>query len=659
MTIASVWFWRAGAAAALGGPLAVAAVATDDFYRLLLKPCPESLCATFEQPTPETIDLLGRAGVAVTTYATWVTVLAWGLLLLYAVVAAALLWLRPAGGLAVLTATFLAVSAVGSFTPTATYVISQALTPPLLGLFPNGKWWPGWWRWAWPGLSVVMVVAAIRETSFDDPVAETVALVLGIAVFAIPITRYFRLADWTARQQMKWMLVAVVLLTANVCVAVVADVQGWIGEAQPVLVGVAYLALAMIPASIGLALFRYKLYGVDVVLRRTVRYSAAIVGLLVGYSLVVAAASLLMARTSASAVGALLVAALALGGGLVAARTRTWTRRRLLGPGGVPGSLLDAALAALSGPRGSDDDRVRSTETNLAEAIATTLDLPYAAVLDARDRPIWTHGVPTDEVRREPVVDATGTAQGAIALGLPAGARKLGRFERRTLREILPYVLLVLRVEGEAERLREARATAATAREDERRRLRRDLHDGVGPLLASQLIALDSLRLAGRRDAAPAGLLAHMEGQTRSAIAEIRRIARDLRPAVLDAGGLPAALEAEARRFTVAGLPVTLDVNLPAGVSAAAEVAVLRIMQEALANAARHAAATRCLVVVTVDDGVVDVLVEDDGRGPGDSTGNGIGTASMRHRAQELGGTLEIGPGPSGMGTRVRARIPL
>jgi signal transduction histidine kinase len=243
---------------------------------------------------------------------------------------------------------------------------------------------------------------------------------------------------------------------------------------------------------------------------------------------------------------------------------------------------------------------------------------------------------------------------GTLLLGAPRGADRLDRHHRRVLAEVLPFVVLVLRARAEADELRAARTAAATAREDERRRLRRDLHDGVGPLLAGQLLALDTMRVTGNRPE----LLAHLEAQTRSAIGEVRRVAHDLRPALLDAGGLPAALDSEAERLRVAGLPVRLGVDL-SGVTlpAAAEVAVLRIAQEALANVVRHADASTAQVTVVVADGGLELVVADDGRGRG-ANPDGVGSVSMVERTQELGGTVTIEPGPHG-GTVVRARIPL
>ena len=195
-------------------------------------------------------------------------------------------------------------------------------------------------------------------------------------------------------------------------------------------------------------------------------------------------------------------------------------------------------------------------------------------------------------------MDSDGATVGSLVLGPPRGTHRLDRHHRRVLAEVLPFVVLVLRARAEAQALKAARTAAAGAREDERRRLRRDLHDGVGPLLATQLLILDTHRVTGKPE-----LLVHLEEQARAAVGEVRRVAHDLRPAVLDAGGLPAALAAEAERVQAAGLPVELVVDLgDAEPTAAAEVALLRIAQEALTNVVKHAEATRARVRLTADE---------------------------------------------------------
>ena len=201
-------------------------------------------------------------------------------------------------------------------------------------------------------------------------------------------------------------------------------------------------------------------------------------------------------------------------------------RRRLFGGHGLARAI--AAVARDPAPR-----------ADLAATIAQGLGLPYAAVYDRDGELVCEHGERPSEPHRESVVDGDGAEVGSLVLGAPRGTRRLDRHHRRVLAEVLPFVVLVLRARAEAQALRAARAAAAGAREDERRRLRRDLHDGVGPLLATQLLILDTHRVTGRPE-----LLVHLEEQARAAVGEVRRVAHDLRPAVLDAGGLPAGLAA-------------------------------------------------------------------------------------------------------------------
>jgi signal transduction histidine kinase len=166
---------------------------------------------------------------------------------------------------------------------------------------------------------------------------------------------------------------------------------------------------------------------------------------------------------------------------------------------------------------------------------------------------------------------------------------------------------------------------------------------------------VDSLRLAAERGMRPEDLLAQLEGQARAAITEVRRISRDLRPAALDVS-LGSALDSAAGRFRSAGLDVRLTLDVPAQLPAAVEVAVLRIVSEALTNVVRHAEAAVATVEVMAEKDAIEVTVVDDGRGFGPETIEGVGLVSMRERAEALGGRLEVVPGPSG--TRVHGRIP-
>ncbi|WP_432947130.1 ATP-binding protein [Kribbella sp. CA-253562] len=645
--------------------LTTAVLGTPAVYRRIQVPCEGGICLPFERPTRPSQEVLAALHVSVAAYAGIITVVSWALLLLALSVSLVLVWRRPSllagvtgiqlGG--IFAGPFVdALAEQGEATATVlrTIVIAavQLTMPLLIGLFPDNRWHPGWFRWAWPVIGLTgaaLVVGQQLDVVQSTSAAQGLYDLLSVLLLAgIQVHRYVRVSDWTARQQAKWFVLGFVLLAANVVVATVLDVAGLVQHWQLGVVATAYVAFVAMILGLAFALLRYRLYDVSVVLRRTFLYAGAVIGLVIAYAGLVALASLSMARASASMVGAAAVAALALGGGLLAARAGGWFRDRLLGASGRPGGVAALLARGMTGQDGQP--------ANLAETIAAALVLPYVAVLDADGRTLWTHGdrVPPD-IHPESVVDGSGAMLGSLLLATTNGSR-LSRRERRALREVLPFVVLVLRAQRESGELRAARAVAATAREDERRRLRRDLHDGVGPLLAGQLLTLDSLRLAAARAAGEGDLLAHLEGQARAAITEVRRISRDLQPAALSTG-LGAALEAEVERLRVAGLDVRLRHALPDdGLPAALEVAALRIVAEALANVVRHAGARAVTVDVVATDGWMDVRVADDGQGFGDDAVPGVGLASMRERTEELGGWLDVATDPSG--TRVHGRIP-
>ena len=214
--------------------------------------------------------------------------------------------------------------------------------------------------------------------------------------------------------------------------------------------------------------------------------------------------------------------------------------------------------------------------------------------------------------------------------------------------------------------LQRSRERLVTAREEERRRLRRDLHDGLGPQLSSQALTIDAIRKLMRRDPDVAErLLLDLKADAQEAVADIRRLVYGLRPPALDDLGLLGALRESAQQYSVKGLRVSVEApeELPP-LSAAVEVAAYRIAQEALTNVARHAGADYCTVSLAIDESsVLCVVVRDDGRGiPGLQVHLpvrvGVGLTSMRERATELGGSLVVEPLAEG-GTRVRARLPL
>jgi signal transduction histidine kinase len=198
------------------------------------------------------------------------------------------------------------------------------------------------------------------------------------------------------------------------------------------------------------------------------------------------------------------------------------------------------------------------------------------------------------------------------------------------------------------------------AQDEERRRIALELHDGVGQILASLelgLARLDHQNDAGQRRA----LMQELVSSVRAAVRELQRVTRGLHPSMLDDLGLLAALERlTVEQQSLTGIPIDLTVvDLPE-ISRDEALTAYRIVQEALCNAARHAAPGRIHVEVACSDGALAVAIDDDGHGfsPQDRLRVGLGLRGMRERVKRHGGTMAIESHP-GDGTTVRASIPL
>jgi two-component system NarL family sensor kinase len=223
--------------------------------------------------------------------------------------------------------------------------------------------------------------------------------------------------------------------------------------------------------------------------------------------------------------------------------------------------------------------------------------------------------------------------------------------------------------------LQPSRQRLVTAREEERRRLRRDLHDGLGPTLAALHVQTNALRRLIHTDPQAAQrMVTEFDDEIREAIDDIRRVVYELRPPTLDELGLVGAARAYAaycsrQVYQQAGQDpdqqsgegaLSIQVEAPKELpplSAAVEVAAYHVIREALTNVVHHAQARRCLVRFQVKEALI-VEIVDDGDGLAVDHQVGVGLLSMRKRAEELGGTFAVGPGPGG-GTRVVARFPL
>ena len=533
--------------------------------------------------------------------------------------------------------------------------------PLILQLFPDGKpLSPRWRPLVWATLAVLLFVPSLSLAPgaiSDEPIADTspllpdaagrvvwslvpVFMVLAGVVLLFSLValglRAYR-SRGVQRLQVMWLLWAVSLF-------VVLNVQRILTTDGPVLF---LLTLPLIPAAATVAIVRHQLYDIQLIINRSLVYGLLTVGVIAAYLGIVAGLSGL-AHNRLSASPLIATAAIALAFAPVRSGVQSLVDRVMYGQRRNPA----AAAAQVGLQLGSGLDGV-------LRAVCEALRMPYAAV-SSDGRLVSTYGQPPRVRHTVPLLVADG-APADLLVGLRSGETELSAADRRALDLLGAPVGLALQAVRLSAQLRESRKRIVAAREEERRRLRRDLHDGLGTALTAVTLKADAAHNLQHTDPDRSGqLLLDLRADLTNAIADIRRLVYDLRPPDLDELGLVGALRQRAQqswRRDEHGFIVTLDIpaELPA-LPAAVEVAAYRITTEAVTNALRHGQATACRVSLRADR-ALHVEVHDNGAGAAAAWHPGIGLRSMSERAAELGGTLTAGP--TNHGGRVHALLPL
>ena len=544
--------------------------------------------------------------------------------------------------------------------------------------FPDGRFVPGWTRWvvfAW----IAWQLPAYWFPSWDsfdlDGWPGWLAITVWTAFLGTMIYtqayRYLRVSGATERQQIKWVVfgisvAALVYLGIVVALSPFTPAPTTPGMVVNILIGYTFLyaAMLLVPLTIGFAILRHHLFDINLIINRTLVYGALTASVVALYVFVVGALGQLLQVS-----GNLIVSLIATG--LTAVLFQPLRIRLQRGVNHLMYGERDEPYAVLSrlGQRLEATLSPDAMLPTVARTVAEALKLPYVAIEIGDDCPIETTaiGKPVEDPVRLPLTYG-GETVGRMVLGpraggtfTPADAALLEDLAHQTAIAVHAVTLHREAVRLSAD-LQRSRELLVTAREEERRRLRRDLHDGLGPRLAAQSLKVGSARMLYDQDPKTADtLLSELESDIEATLAEIRRLVYNLRPPALDELGLLGALRDAAEHHTsqaANGLHISVRApdKLPS-LSAAVEVASYRIVQEALANVTHHASATDCVVRLTVT-GELRIEISDDGIGIPEDHHSGVGLHSMRERAEELGGTCIVGRSASG-GTRVLARLPL
>jgi signal transduction histidine kinase len=523
----------------------------------------------------------------------------------------------------------------------------------LPAIYPSGRpASPGWRRMAWAGVlgTVGVSLALALGTGLDDivpglrlpwpqPTWPDVIFVgggfglLAVAVIGglLGLVRRTLRAHAPERQLLAWLLVAVLPIPVLFFLPVSGGLE----------VGYALLGVA-----VTVAVLRYRLLGITVVLQRTLLY----LPLTLLLAVVIAGVSTLIARVApgrpvpmlaAAAVVAVLV-------GPVTTVIRRGVNRFVLGECADP---LAAMNEVTSPARTSTDDPVGS----LLAALAETVHAAHVAVLDADGTTVAEVGAPRAAAERFPLY-RDGEADGELVI-----TALHSDTDRRIVTALLAHVRAVVRAVQLTDELQTERDRALTATAAERDRIRRDLHDGLGPSLSGIALGLQAAARAFDHDMNTVrAIVDRTRVEADAAVSEVRRALQALGPSALDGHTLDTAVRSLARTVGLAdsGTSFTLTCDDLTGVSPGVQEAAFRITSEALTNVVKHAHATHCDVALHRHDGHLEVDVVDDGCGMAEHPTAGVGVESMRRRAAQAGGALSITPpATGGPGTFVRAQL--
>jgi signal transduction histidine kinase len=490
----------------------------------------------------------------------------------------------------------------------------------------------------------------------------------GFVAIASLMWRY-RSTHIQERKQILWVIYTIMIVILLIAFDVFVDRSANISIISEIQL---FLSLQCIWIAIGISVLKYRLYDIDIIVNRTVVYAALTAIIILLYIVIVGYLGSLFQTT-----GNLLISLVATGiVAVIFQPLREYLQyqinRLFYGDRDEPYTVLTKLSKQLQGALLPE-----AVPRHIVETVALALRSPYTAlVLEGEE-----NTTPTAEYRHP---DLQGLPPKLETFALTYQGDPIGQLwvvpnpddggfssaDQRLLLDMLRHAGLALSVSRLTVELQRAREHLVNAREEERRRLRRDLHDGLGPTLAAHTLKVGSARYLLKEDPETADrILAGLEHDLSQALQEVRRLVYNLRPPALDDLGLHDALQRLVLSYDTPNFKTHLTVveSLPT-LSAAAEVAIYRIIQEALANTVRHSGANNCWLELCLREQgekhaivlrpKIILTIRDNGVGIPQEYRAGVGLRSMRERAEELGGSLVLSS-EVGAGTKIEVSLPI
>lgn len=533
-----------------------------------------------------------------------------------------------------------------------------------LFLFPNGRFFP---RWTVVPAVVWLIVMAItlwfpsltllNTVSWGPLMKNAYMLVMHGLVFVAQGYRYRHGATTEQRRQIVWFFLGFGGYS-------IAGIFGMLeifvshGLLSMTTITLLYIGLLVLPFSIGITVLETRLRPLSVAFNRTLVYIVLSSLSLLAYVMLVGALGVLLQGKVHMIVALLATGLVAVMFHPLRERIQKEVNHLVYGEKDDPYRILSELTQRLEGA---------FTHSSLLQTVvnqtAQALRLPYAAIeLHTGEGPVLlaAYGHPSGNGCTMIPLELQGEAAGQLVLGVERFEETLPPGKRRVLGDLVGQVSIAVQAVRLTRELHRSRERLVTAREEERRRLRRDLHDGLGSGLAGVLLRLDEA--VQQHETQPERAKQSVEAaqqQLRASIADIRRLVYALRPPALDEFGLAFALQELAQQYESGSLRIVLDgAERELLLSAAVEVAVYRIVQEALTNVVRHAGATVCTIRIAAEPQALRLQIRDNGRGWSELKDRaGVGVHSMKERAEELGGSCTI-RSEDGEGTEIVVLLP-